>query len=238
MPEAATAKMEDLLIINLVMSGKVIQLRFNPFAKDYNWLLKCDSSEHKLNLEFQVSLSLLLMSPLIWEKATLAFLNEPYPLGNRLNSCREKRAYQMFLTWFGFPKSAEELKNFVPNTWQKLLLEDHTHLPEQGSKICTVCGIFCPSAVCSSDDEEEQEDLCLCGMKVEKCKCKKCKICKLKELDCKCLICLDCGKCTCTPKSAHRKQHQKPGMECVCKYCDGCGEKKCICSDSSDSVLY
>ena len=229
--------MKALIVIRLIMGGCPVELGFVPFGETYNWVLTRESVKHELRLDFRASLSIFLMTPKIWAITTAAFLNEPHPLGNYLPGGYAKRAYQMFLTWFGFPKNDEELKSFQPTAWQTRLLNDHTHAPEEVTHLCGFCGIFCPSDICSSD-EEDVEELCICGRKPEKCKCKKCKICKLKPAFCECVICEDCKRCRCDADSAHREVHSKAKYTCKCEYCDDCGEKKCCCSDSSDSVLY
>lgn len=229
--------MKELIVISLGIAGRVVHLKFVPFGANYNWQLSSGDSNHELRLDFRTTLSLLLMSPSIWQIATKAFLYEPHPLGNYLPSSYQKRSYQMFLVWFGFPKTAEELKSFKPTDWQTRLLNDHTHAPEEVTHVCGFCGIYCPADVCSSD-EEESEELCICGKKPKKCKCKKCKICKQLPTQCECVICGDCKKCRCDKESPHRELHAKDSYSCKCEYCDDCGEKECCCSESSDSVLY
>lgn len=212
-------------------------LQFQPFeSEDYNWVISNGNVETKVKLGFNATVCIFLMSPRSWFCATIALRNEKYIVGAHLPLVPARQAFQMYLTWFGLPKTREELTKFTPNTWQKKIIDTCGHFYQEGLKICVRCGLVSTEEVQSSDEEEEDsKELCVCGREFHKCKCVLCSICNQREEDCTCTICLHCDKCRCPPKGPHRKLHPKDF--CACSFCQICDCVECECDESSDDIL-
>jgi len=229
--------MAAVLTLKFIIEGKPLLLQFIPLDfDDHNLVISCGKGKIQLNVSFETMSSIFLMLDSIWAGAFNALNSEKYILGKHLKNTPGRPAKQMFLTWFGFPKTREQLSKFVFTSWQKKIAESCKHHAQDNSKICVRCGIYFERDYVSSDEEDENDvDLCICGQKNEECNCPKCNICNQKEPDCVCIVCDRCDMCKCSAKDPHRKLHV--GKTCTCKLCPDCDCLECECEESSSGLL-
>jgi hypothetical protein len=229
--------MSAVLTLKFIIDGKPLLLQFIPLDfNDYNLVISCGKGKVHLNVGFEAMSSIFLMLDTVWAGAFNALNSERYILGKNLKNTPGRPAKQMFLTWFGFPKTREQLNKFSFTSWQKEIAESCVHHAQENSRVCIRCGIYFERDCISSDEEDESdEDLCICGKEIEECVCPKCKICGEKDADCICEVCDRCDKCKCSAKDLHRKLHV--GKSCTCEFCPDCDCLECECEESSSGLL-
>jgi len=212
-----------------------------------NWHISRGDLQLKFYLDFPQTIAWLTALKHVWALAVQALLSEHTRFGAHLGSRR--LLDQMFLNWFGLPKSPQKAQWFLENEGAELaalvnrekvlslICANNQHTTRLGSTICSRCGFFFDSSA-ADEEEEALADICPdCGKTGPKCKCEMCDFCGKRQEKCKCLLCDQCDYCKCDSKR-HLKLH--PPKPCDCgerctsreqqiethgQYCCECGDE-------------
>jgi len=213
--------------ITFVTNSKYkVSLQFYPYPEQ-NFLVTISDLNNVVNIEIPVTLSLrefvvwIYSSKILWISAFRSLISDTSRFGMNYTESG-KFVHQIFLNWFGLPKTIEGVKELgLPNTMEEFSTLDASklsekgifaihymcspddHKPDEETCICYKCGMYKNP----HEEEEAQALLCDCGFIEEECQCPGCDFCGEKDADCKCLLCDICDYCKCTDKN-HEKKHK------------------------------